>query len=80
MAPSPSSFPQFPALPPELRTLIWELCLPSHVIRLSRLAPTTLSRNNRRKPPLIARVCHESRAVALANHPSRRRPCDKPGL
>ncbi len=84
-----SPFPQFSSLPPELRAIIWELCLPTHVIRLSTLAHTTAITttttattpfSNRRKPPLISQVCHESRALALAHHPSRRRPCDKTGL
>lgn len=60
-----SPFPNFAALPPELRAMIWELCLPSRVIRLSRLSLTT---TRTKKPPLIAHVCRESRALALAHH------------
>lgn len=72
-------FRYFPRLPAEIRDHIWALCLPHRVRELdkpiywnifpeSSPAPCTelvytMYRNA--APPLISRVCHESRAVAL---------------
>lgn len=70
-----NEFHLFPKLPVELRRAVWRHCLPSRVVELDvpynelvgkgtscQLAHTT-SRNTR--PPVISRVCRESREVAL---------------
>ncbi|KAK4952421.1 hypothetical protein LTR10_009227 [Elasticomyces elasticus] len=78
--PSPESgFPLFPQLPLELREEIWRFCLPNRVHELDRPlaenvydvdedhpAPCHLQRTSlvNGYPPLISRVCRESRAVA----------------
>lgn len=74
------AFPKFSELPTELRRQIWRSCLPHRVAELDTpfyeyygmvdrensggclLEPT--SRANA-VPPVITRVCHESRMVAL---------------
>jgi hypothetical protein len=73
-----SKFPRFPDLPAELRVMIWSYCLPHRVVELdvsprTILAPVscgflwTTTLNG--LPPLISRVCRESRAVASQSHP-----------
>jgi hypothetical protein len=42
------TFPLFPRLPPEIRALIWELCLPCRLIPLSKLV---IAHRHRRDPP-----------------------------
>ncbi|KAL4735944.1 hypothetical protein BDV11DRAFT_211602 [Aspergillus similis] len=54
-------FYSFPQLPAELRLQIWRECLPH---RPPCKMNWKTSRNNK-APPLIVRVCHESRAVAF---------------
>ena len=70
-------FPLFPKLPTELREAIWRLCLPYRVSELDLPVPdlvfdkgqlacelqATTQANN--LPPLVSRVCHESRSVAF---------------
>ncbi|KAI1270421.1 hypothetical protein F5Y18DRAFT_12824 [Xylariaceae sp. FL1019] len=66
-------FTKFASLPPELRIEIWRLCLPRRVIQLHDiqylLPPTMTCRPPKAmpNPPLISRVCRESRAIALQN-------------
>lgn len=75
-------FQPFPRLPIELREEIWRLCLPADVVELDlplslvvfdtwdgSPCPCDLARttNLNTAPPLIARVCHESRRVAFEN-------------
>ncbi|KAJ5248885.1 hypothetical protein N7468_000336 [Penicillium chermesinum] len=70
----------FPCLPPELRRMVWRFCLPSRVCEIDapydqcafeenhvygppcELQTSTLQNS---RPPVITRVCHESRAVAF---------------
>ncbi|KAK3630902.1 hypothetical protein LTR56_017175 [Elasticomyces elasticus] len=74
-----AGFPLFPQLPLELREEIWRFCLPNRVHELDRPlaenvydvdedhpAPCHLQRTSlvNGYPPLISRVCRESRAVA----------------
>ncbi|KAH9993897.1 hypothetical protein F4779DRAFT_623417 [Xylariaceae sp. FL0662B] len=75
MSNNAQAFPQFPKLPPELRLEIWAYCMPHRVVqmydpkyakserrqRLARNCGTPMSTG----PPLISRVCHESRIFAL---------------
>ncbi|THX93107.1 hypothetical protein D6D08_02221 [Aureobasidium pullulans] len=56
------NFHPFPRLPLELREEIWRLCLP---YRVSEREDPNDCRSNKR-PPLLARVCRESRRVASA--------------
>lgn len=69
----PQTFTLFPKLPPELRRIIWEFCLPSRVFEVHDLYKydhcqlEATSRINTR-PPIITRVCVESRLVR-SNHP-----------
>ncbi|AEO59800.1 hypothetical protein MYCTH_2128884 [Thermothelomyces thermophilus ATCC 42464] len=74
------TFPQFRRLPTEIRVMIWELCLPQRVIRLSSLViahshhhyhdaalDPTIERLLRfvfSRSCLVSYVCRESRAVA----------------
>ncbi|KAL2193879.1 hypothetical protein P885DRAFT_80887 [Corynascus similis CBS 632.67] len=76
----PQTFPQFTKLPPEIRAMIWELCLPKRLIRLSSLVianshhyypevaldPTIekLLKFVFSRKCIISQVCRESRAVA----------------
>lgn len=83
-------FSLFPRLPTEVRLAIWRECLPSRVIELDipdnelvgktgtscQLWHTT-SRNKR--PPVITRVCRESRRVAFENGFEAERDPDAPG-
>lgn len=68
------TFPRFPDLPVELRLMIWSYCLPHRVMELDMstraIGPPlpcglTLTSTLNGLPPLISRVCHESRTVAL---------------
>ncbi|KAI0864324.1 hypothetical protein F4860DRAFT_529838 [Xylaria cubensis] len=71
-----TSFPQFTRLPRELRDVIWRLCLPPRRLGIqywdSRL-PNDLPDKNKLyiglklpvSPPLISRVCQESRREAV---------------
>ncbi|KAI1773103.1 hypothetical protein F4818DRAFT_423274 [Hypoxylon cercidicola] len=74
-------FHLFPRLPPELRLAIWRECLPHRVVELQRPLGcgsfSTFTFQERKpckfklvtdknsRPPLISRVCRESRAVAF---------------
>lgn len=71
-------FHRFRDLPPELRLAIWRECLPSRVVELYAEPddiiwddhPFPCARNDliqlrNSAPPLLTRVCHESRAVAF---------------
>ncbi|OJJ06597.1 hypothetical protein ASPVEDRAFT_45954 [Aspergillus versicolor CBS 583.65] len=71
------TFHLFPILPAEIRLAIWRLCLPhNRVMELDGQTEDLIweecpcSKNwqiswTNRAPPLITRVCHESRAVAF---------------
>lgn len=70
-----SSFPRFLQLPAEIRRLIWKECLPKQRLFEIDSAGLMLEFNNtcrgsdwattqNWKPPIITRVCRESRAVA----------------
>ncbi|KAI0148826.1 hypothetical protein GGR57DRAFT_230423 [Xylariaceae sp. FL1272] len=66
------TFTKFGSLPPELRIEIWRLCLPHriiemHDIRSRRTASACWPPRAVRTPPLISRVCRESRTIALQN-------------
>ncbi|KAI0139011.1 hypothetical protein F4776DRAFT_46362 [Hypoxylon sp. NC0597] len=73
-------FHLFPRLPPELRLAIWSECLPHRVVELQRplsgiafdfqetpLETCKLELTTRKNsyPPIISRVCRESRAIAF---------------
>ncbi|GAW15181.1 hypothetical protein ANO14919_045900 [Xylariales sp. No.14919] len=58
----PSTFSPFPRLPIEIRRLIWASALPRGRVQL--FAKSVPWEDWRLYPPLIARVCHESREVA----------------
>ncbi|KAL4981691.1 hypothetical protein BDW68DRAFT_172022 [Aspergillus falconensis] len=69
--PESASFP-FMKLHPEIRRIIWNLCLPSRTFELE--APVHKIKTRCKllwtstanwKPPVLARVCHESRAIAF---------------
>jgi hypothetical protein len=70
-----SHFHPFPRLPLELRRIVWGLCRPHRIVDLDyTLSPEdllTACRGVQRtstlnsKPPIISRVCRESREVAL---------------
>ncbi|KAI0532932.1 hypothetical protein GGR58DRAFT_517314 [Xylaria digitata] len=57
-----STFSPFPRLPIEIRRLIWTNALPRGRVQL--FAKSVPWEDWRLYPPLIARVCHESREVA----------------
>lgn len=74
------AFRIFPQLPTEIRLEIWRQCLPERVVELDEPASHLIamdpdhdgyrcvSRHTaliNRRPPVISRVCHESRMVAL---------------
>ncbi|KAJ5833512.1 hypothetical protein N7474_001823 [Penicillium riverlandense] len=68
------TFPRFPDLPAELRLMIWSYSLPHRVVELDMstqaIGPPlpcglTLTSTLNGLPPLISRVCRESRSVAL---------------
>ncbi|RKU43152.1 hypothetical protein DL546_002601 [Coniochaeta pulveracea] len=74
------AFPQFRRLPTEIRREIWRQCLPNRVVeldepvgQLTALFPddadyccfSNHTAHINRQPPLISRVCVESRTVAL---------------
>ncbi|KAL4804668.1 hypothetical protein BDV18DRAFT_26726 [Aspergillus unguis] len=73
------SFSLFPKLPPEIRCMIWRECLPRRVVEID-IQPDDLTwdldntppcrnicriPNINEAPPLIARVCRESRDIAF---------------
>ncbi|KAI1750860.1 hypothetical protein F4782DRAFT_532143 [Xylaria castorea] len=73
-----TSFPQFTRLPRELRDMIWRFCLSPRIVEVRYLTcflppPSATIDENRLniklalpvKPPLITRVCRESRREAL---------------
>lgn len=66
-----SQFSHFPSLPKEIRLLIWEECmlaLPPQVLDLSTImdeSPSEDGMNFTIAPPLLSRICEESRVVAL---------------
>lgn len=69
-----ATFNRFPDLPAELRLMIWRCCLPHRVVELddqecydgkASLCGRSLTTFLNGKPGLIARVCRESRQVAL---------------
>ena len=77
IAAAEQTFHPFPQLPPELREEIWRYCLPYQAreldVRLAdnvywneprpcQLQDTSLQNSH---PPLLTRICRESRAVAL---------------
>lgn len=98
---SAHQFPQFPALPAEIRLEIWRLCLPHRIVEVDwpdpdwywvdgypaadplpngsdvpfpcQLKQTSWKHS---APPLIARVCHEARAVAFEAGAVRRPRAD----
>lgn len=68
------TFHCFPDLPAELRLMIWRYCLPHRIVELDDPQDHTpgpfpcglnLTTYLNGRPPLIARVCRESRDVAL---------------
>lgn len=71
-----TEFHLFPNLPTELRLMIWEICLPSRIFELECPVPRDIGPNDcilywptrqNWQPPVLARVCRESRTVALEN-------------
>lgn len=70
----PTEFTCFPQLPTELRILIWEFCIPRRVVEIRTprdqvSMPTECSglawtSEQSCRPPVITRVCRESREVA----------------
>ncbi|KAL1903464.1 hypothetical protein Sste5346_000091 [Sporothrix stenoceras] len=70
-----AEFHLFPALPYEIRTAIWELCLPHRVekieclfryIRWPYIGCTLYAAHMaNRRPPAMSRVCRESRTIVL---------------
>ncbi|KAK3682779.1 hypothetical protein B0T22DRAFT_484801 [Podospora appendiculata] len=63
---TPSTFPQFPLLPAELREQIWQLALPRRTIDLREIrhARNYIGIRNVALPvPQLAHVCREARAV-----------------
>ncbi|KAI0849271.1 hypothetical protein F5Y00DRAFT_70289 [Daldinia vernicosa] len=72
------TFPKFRKLPPELRCMVWSYCLPRRVVQMhdsahKKFKSSRLKSRLRVRPPvsaklpLIAYVCHESRAFALTH-------------
>ncbi|KAJ5918444.1 hypothetical protein N7466_010436 [Penicillium verhagenii] len=71
------AFSRFLDLPPELRIMIWKLCLPHRIHELDKVhyAPdegdfaficgAQMTTHANLRPPAISRVCYESRTVAL---------------
>lgn len=68
------TFHRFPDLPLELRLIIWRYCLPHRIVELDTSIHAigdpfpcglTMTSHINGNPPFIARVCRESRAVAL---------------
>lgn len=79
MESSDGLFPRFPDLPSHLQCMIWRFCLPHRVEEVGEpfnslhidndkpvLCNLTRTTYLNRRPPLISRVCHVSRTVALA--------------
>ncbi|KAH8808738.1 hypothetical protein F5884DRAFT_380663 [Xylogone sp. PMI_703] len=74
LLPEPQEFHLFPHLPPELRRMIWRECRPHRVIELDSPHPDEVDDTTCRlynptlvnsRPPIISRVCRESREVAF---------------
>ncbi|KAI0471246.1 hypothetical protein F4859DRAFT_522502 [Xylaria cf. heliscus] len=77
----PTTFPQFTRLPPEIRVMIWALCFPSRGVNVTWDGYHSHSHSPRYhdidehtarmilalpvQPPVISRVCRESRVEAL---------------
>lgn len=66
---APPGFPQFPRLPLELRHHIWKMCIPRrklHVFNGLNRVNSKIPRSMKLglPPPVISKVCRESRAVA----------------
>ncbi|KAG0652749.1 hypothetical protein D0Z07_0369 [Hyphodiscus hymeniophilus] len=66
-------FPQFSSLPVEIRLLVWEAAFPSPRIHelhpCGKLQQGRLTfRSNASTPPVVLRVCRESREVALHHY------------
>ena len=90
MSTSRDPFHLFPRLPAELRLEIWRRCLPHRVVEIDWQIDENIfndppCRNNVRtgtinsQPPVIARVCRESREVAFETRgpfPQPERGCD----
>lgn len=65
-----TTFHYFSRLPPEIRIAIWKFCLPNRVTELvypdnSDYCQLRHASSLNSKPPIISRVCHESRQVAF---------------
>ncbi|TVY33217.1 hypothetical protein LSUB1_G008273 [Lachnellula subtilissima] len=60
------SFPQFPKLPTELRTIIWNLTLPSRIVEIKFVE--TRGFYTRVKIPVALRVCKDSRDAVLSSY------------
>ncbi|KAL4812586.1 hypothetical protein BDW67DRAFT_193582 [Aspergillus spinulosporus] len=85
MSASKGTFSLFPKFPPEIRLAIWRECLPHpHIMELDyqqediiweEEPPCRMNSkitSNNAAPPVISRVCRESRAVAFeSGHPQR---------
>lgn len=71
-APEPK-FTRFPELPAELRRRIWGYCLPHRIVEIDLPRDDAVKRDDQfessslrnTQPPIITRVCRESRAVAF---------------
>lgn len=63
---SPSSFPQFQRLPPELRCLIWEAALPEPTVVPRTWNNAKFRYNLQRKVPPVMQACAESRGLLIA--------------
>lgn len=86
-----TSFAQFPKLPVELRLMIWRECLPHRMVEMDYPLPDNVFDKNTPPPcqlertttlnglpPVITRVCRESRAVALETATPPSSPLDIP--
>ncbi|ROW08623.1 hypothetical protein VPNG_06240 [Cytospora leucostoma] len=63
---SPSSFPQFQHLPPELRCLVWEAALPEPTVVPRTWNNGKFRYNLQRKVPPVLQACAESRGLLIA--------------
>ncbi|TVY22233.1 hypothetical protein LHYA1_G009172 [Lachnellula hyalina] len=64
--PHRSSFPQFPKLPTELRTIIWNLTLQGRTVEIQ--FEMTRGFYSRVKTPVALRVCKDSRDAVLSSY------------